>query len=89
MYFWHWDRFFSWYFGFLLSVSFHNCSILVLHSRRGLTTAVMMINIQILDNIGMWGYGLDRAGSVQEQVAGTCQFGNESSRSIKCREFLE
>jgi hypothetical protein len=24
---WHWDRFFSWYFGFPLSNSFHRCSI--------------------------------------------------------------
>jgi hypothetical protein len=24
---WHWDRFFSEYFGFALSVSFHRCSI--------------------------------------------------------------
>ena len=29
------------------------------------------------------GYGLDRAGSGQGQVAGTCECGNESSGSIK------
>jgi len=34
----------------------------------------------------MWGYGLDRAGSGQGQVAGTCECGNE--HSIKCGNFL-
>jgi len=33
--------------------------------------------------------GLDRAGSGQGQVAGTCECGNESSGSIKCGEFLD
>ena len=37
----------------------------------------------------MLGYGLDRAGSGQGQVAGTCEFGNEPSGSIKCGEFLD
>ena len=37
----------------------------------------------------MWGYGLDRAGSGYGQVAGTCKYGNESSGSIKCEEFLD
>ena len=50
------------------------------------------------DNINMdvqevgygWGvYGLDRAGSEEGQVSGTCKCGNELSRSIKCREFLD
>ena len=36
----------------------------------------------------MWGYGLDRAGSGQGQVTGTCDSGNEPSGSIKCGEFL-
>ena len=31
----------------------------------------------------MWGPGLDQAGSGQEQVAGTCECGNEPSGSIK------
>ena len=34
---------------------------------------------------GMWGYGLDRAGSGQGQVAGTCECDNEPSSYIKCR----
>jgi hypothetical protein len=34
-------------------------------------------------------YGLDRAGSGQRQVAGTCECGNEPSGSIKCGEFLD
>ena len=34
------------------------------------------------------GYGLDRAGSGQEEVAGTYECGNEPSGSIKCGEFL-
>jgi len=37
----------------------------------------------------MWGYGLDRSGSGQGQVAGTCEGGNEPSGSIKCGEFLD
>jgi len=36
----------------------------------------------------MWGQGLDRAASVQGQVAGSCKCGNEPSGSIKWREFL-
>jgi hypothetical protein len=35
------------------------------------------------------GYGLDWAGSVQRQVAGTCECSNEPSGSIKCGEFLD
>jgi hypothetical protein len=38
---------------------------------------------------GYGGYGLDRAGSGSGQLAGTCDFGNEPSGSIKCREFLD
>jgi len=34
---------------------------------------------------GKWWYGLDRAGSGQGQVAGTCECGNEPSGSIKMR----
>ena len=37
----------------------------------------------------MWGYGLDRAGSGYGQVAGACEYGNELSGSVKCREFLD
>jgi len=37
----------------------------------------------------MWGYGLDRTGSEQGQVAGTCECGNETSGSMKCGEFLD
>ena len=37
----------------------------------------------------MWGHGLDRSGSGQGQVMGTCECGNEPSGSIKCGEFLE
>jgi len=39
--------------------------------------------------IGGGGYGLDRAGSEQGQVAGTCECGNKPSDSIKCGEFLD
>jgi len=38
---------------------------------------------------GMCGYGLDRAGSGQGQVAGLCECGNEPSVSIKCGKFLD
>jgi hypothetical protein len=41
-----------------------------------------------LQDVG-WGYGLDRAGSGQGQVAGTCECGDELSGSIKCGEFLD
>jgi hypothetical protein len=37
----------------------------------------------------MWGYGLDRAGLGQGQLAATCECGNELSGSIKCGEFLD
>ena len=37
----------------------------------------------------MWGYGMDRAGSRQGQVAGTCECGNELSDSIKWGELLD
>jgi len=33
-------------------------------------------------------HGLDRYGSEQKQVAGSCQCGNELSCSIKCAKFL-
>jgi len=33
-------------------------------------------------------HGLDRSGSGQGQVAGTCECGNELSGSIKRAEFL-
>ena len=42
-----------------------------------------------LQGIGLWGYGLDRAGSGQGQVAGNCEWGNEPSGSVNCREFLD
>jgi len=38
---------------------------------------------------GIWGHGLDRAGSGSGQVAGTCECGEEPSGSIKCGEFLD
>ena len=34
-------------------------------------------------------YGLDRAGSGQGQVAGSCVCGNEHSGFIKCVKFLD
>jgi hypothetical protein len=37
----------------------------------------------------MWGHGLDRAGSGQGQVAGTYEFGNEPSGSMKCGKLLD
>jgi hypothetical protein len=35
------------------------------------------------------GHGLDRCGSKQEQMASTCECGNEHSGSIKCGEFID
>ena len=37
---------------------------------------------------GMWEHGLDRSGPRQGQVAGTCEYSNEPSRSLKYGEFL-
>jgi hypothetical protein len=34
------------------------------------------------------GYGMDRAGSGQGEVAGTCERGDEPSGCIKCGDFL-
>jgi hypothetical protein len=36
----------------------------------------------------MWGHGLNRAGSVQGQVAGAFECGYDSLGSIKCGEFV-
>ena len=35
------------------------------------------------------GYGLDRTGTGEGQVAGTCECGDEPWGSIKCGEFLD
>ena len=35
------------------------------------------------------GQGLDRAGSGEGQLVGTCECGNDPSGSIKCGEFLD
>jgi len=37
----------------------------------------------------MWRYVLDWYGSGLGQMAGSCECGNESSGSVKCREFLD
>jgi hypothetical protein len=36
-----------------------------------------------------WEHGQIRSGSGQEQVAGSCEYGDEPSGSIECGEFLE
>jgi hypothetical protein len=36
----------------------------------------------------MGGHRLDQSGSGQGQVAGCCEYGDEPSGSIKCRNFL-
>jgi len=41
-----------------------------------------------LQEVG-YGHGLDQAGSEQGQVAGACEYGDESSGSIKRGEFLD
>jgi hypothetical protein len=47
------------------------------------------------DNIKMYlqevccGHWLEQSGSGQEQVAGTCKYGNKLSGPIKCGEFLD
>ena len=42
----------------------------------------------ILQEMGS-GHGLDRSGSRQGYVAGSCECGNEPLGSIKCGEFHE
>jgi len=42
-----------------------------------------------LQEVGCGGYGLDRAGSREGHVAGTCEWRNEPSGSIKRGEFLD
>ena len=42
-----------------------------------------------LEEVGSEGMDLNRAGSEQRQVAGTCKCSNEPSCSIKCGEFLD
>jgi hypothetical protein len=37
----------------------------------------------------MWGYGLDRSGSVEGQVADTSECGKEPSGSMNCGEFID
>ena len=37
----------------------------------------------------MWLYGLDRGGSEQGQLAGTCEYGDESWGSKNAGEFLD
>jgi hypothetical protein len=44
---------------------------------------------RIISGSGMWGYGLDWAGSGWGQLVGTRDCGNEPSGSIKCGEFLD
>jgi hypothetical protein len=47
------------------------------------------IILRWISGSGIWGHGLDRSGSGQGQVVGTCECGNAISGSIKCGEFLE
>ena len=37
----------------------------------------------------MWGYGLDRSGSGWGKMAGSCEWSNKPSGSIKYGEFLD
>ena len=46
----------------------------------------MKMNLQ---EVECEGYGLDRAGLGEGQMAGICECGNEPSGSIKCGEFLD
>jgi hypothetical protein len=46
------------------------------------------INMNVTD-VGCGGNGLDRSGSGQGQVAGSCECGNEPSGFIKCGEYLD
>jgi hypothetical protein len=45
-------------------------------------------NIKMNLNVYGW-FGLDLSGSVQGQMAGSCDHGNELSDGIKSKEFLE
>ena len=57
-------------------------------TRTGLSQ--MWDNIKIdLQEVKFWGIGLDRSGSGQGQVMGTCECGNEHLGSIKCEKFVD
>jgi hypothetical protein len=42
-----------------------------------------------LQEMGCGGHGLDRAGSGEGQVVGTCECGNEHLGSVECGDFLD
>ena len=42
-----------------------------------------------LQEVERGGIGLDRSGSGQREVAGTCECGNEPSSSINCGKILD
>jgi hypothetical protein len=46
-------------------------------------------NLKAYSGSGICGCGLDRAGSGQRQLTGTCDCGNELSGFVKCGEFLD
>jgi hypothetical protein len=46
------------------------------------------IEMDLLE-VGWGGHGLNQSGSGQGHVAGSCEYGDEPSGSIKCGEFLE
>jgi hypothetical protein len=48
---WHWDRFFSEFFGFLLSILFHHFSILIYHHPTRCATALTNQHIIIPSDI--------------------------------------
>jgi len=47
------------------------------------------ITLRWIFRSGMWGYGLDLAGSGKRQVKDTCDCVNEPSGPIKCCEFFD
>jgi hypothetical protein len=56
----------------------------------GVTSLSWKYNIKVdLTKSGMRSPGLELSNSGQEQVAGSCEFGNEPSGFIKCGEFLD
>jgi hypothetical protein len=46
-------------------------------------------NIKIGLNEMQWEHGSVRSGSEQELFTGSCEYGNEPSGFMKCREFFE
>jgi len=49
---------------------------------------LLVSQLPLSSGSSLWGYGLDRAGAGEGQVAVTCECSNELTGSLKCGNFL-